>query len=606
MKIQLKRSNVLDGSAAKKPSAEQMEYGELAVNYNNGDPAVFLKDSNDTVIRIAGKGATGLDGDYVNITGDNMTGDLTLGTNNITLDASGGSITAAGDVQIGGNQNGQIYLGSNSAGQRCNLTFDGTGAEFFDIGIKGSQAQYGHIRFNTGTTPTERLRIDSAGDITATGSITAAGKVVVGYDPLVVFDDNGIQLAKVGAVHVRRFSDPANPVFAGYSTVSGSTPTSMIASDGSATFAGSITAGSAVETSSSTYSNVGNDGHLVLQNNKGDAAQRVFSVYDGLYSSAGAIKIQFFGDGSGVFKGDVSIGDSATFFNLISDVVAALPEEITEEFASVIATWNQASAYTDVSTLPADIPTPLKDAVVRATTAGKINLNSDGSASFAGGAFKIESDGDISTNIRGQGHIELDSTGSFTNPKIKLFSNTGNATFAGKVIAGGDPDAGSSVGANLNHQGLLQVTRTGTNQLFQGFTQGSSTPTSTITAAGSATFAGEVLVGTRARFNTDGARDNAQSVIDIYDQDGQGVNPSTVRINADGSAEFAETITSGSTTSRGQYRGTCPSSVTASDATFLDAQYNGTSAAFITYDGAATFKGTVTANGYSMASLAQL
>jgi len=37
MKIQLKRSNVLDGTTAKEPSAEQMEYGELAVNYNNGD-----------------------------------------------------------------------------------------------------------------------------------------------------------------------------------------------------------------------------------------------------------------------------------------------------------------------------------------------------------------------------------------------------------------------------------------------------------------------------------------------------------------------------------------------------------------------------------------
>jgi hypothetical protein len=57
VKIQLKRSNVLEGGVAKEPTAAQMEYGELAVNYSNSDPAVFLKDSNDNIIRIAGAGA---------------------------------------------------------------------------------------------------------------------------------------------------------------------------------------------------------------------------------------------------------------------------------------------------------------------------------------------------------------------------------------------------------------------------------------------------------------------------------------------------------------------------------------------------------------------
>jgi len=61
MKIQLKRSNQVeaDGSA-KKPTAAQMEYGELAVNYNSGDPAIFLEDSDGAIIRIAGAGATGI------------------------------------------------------------------------------------------------------------------------------------------------------------------------------------------------------------------------------------------------------------------------------------------------------------------------------------------------------------------------------------------------------------------------------------------------------------------------------------------------------------------------------------------------------------------
>ena len=59
MKIQLKRSNVLDGGSAKAPTAAQMEFGELAVNYNNGDPVIFMKDSTDQIIRIAGAGAPG-------------------------------------------------------------------------------------------------------------------------------------------------------------------------------------------------------------------------------------------------------------------------------------------------------------------------------------------------------------------------------------------------------------------------------------------------------------------------------------------------------------------------------------------------------------------
>ena len=57
MKIQLKRSNVLNGGVAKEPTAAQMEYGELAVNYNAADPAIFLEDDTGAIIRIAGKGS---------------------------------------------------------------------------------------------------------------------------------------------------------------------------------------------------------------------------------------------------------------------------------------------------------------------------------------------------------------------------------------------------------------------------------------------------------------------------------------------------------------------------------------------------------------------
>lgn len=88
MKLQLKRSNVLEGGAAKEPTAPQMEYGELAVNYNNGDPAIFLKDSNDNIIRIAGAGninsGDNPSGDTLPPTGNEI-GDMFFNTTNNTM-----------------------------------------------------------------------------------------------------------------------------------------------------------------------------------------------------------------------------------------------------------------------------------------------------------------------------------------------------------------------------------------------------------------------------------------------------------------------------------------------------------------------------------------
>ena len=57
MKIQLKRSSVLDGGSAKQPLADQLEYGELAVNYAAADPTIFIKNSTNEVVAIAGANA---------------------------------------------------------------------------------------------------------------------------------------------------------------------------------------------------------------------------------------------------------------------------------------------------------------------------------------------------------------------------------------------------------------------------------------------------------------------------------------------------------------------------------------------------------------------
>ena len=55
MKIQLKHSNVLDSGLAKQPTAVNMLDGEIAVNFNATDPAIFIKNSDGNIVRIAGK-----------------------------------------------------------------------------------------------------------------------------------------------------------------------------------------------------------------------------------------------------------------------------------------------------------------------------------------------------------------------------------------------------------------------------------------------------------------------------------------------------------------------------------------------------------------------
>lgn len=91
MKIKLKRSSVLEGGKAKEPTPAQMEYGELAVNYNASDPSVFIKDSNNQIVKISENNNDIGDGSLTLKsfgTGDSSTGTFTAnqtGSSDITL-----------------------------------------------------------------------------------------------------------------------------------------------------------------------------------------------------------------------------------------------------------------------------------------------------------------------------------------------------------------------------------------------------------------------------------------------------------------------------------------------------------------------------------------
>lgn len=122
MKIQLKRSNVLAGGAAKTPTAEQMEYGELAVNYNETDPVLFIKDSTDAIIRLAGAGSSGsFDGDYNSLTNKPTIGDGTITISQGGVEVGTFTVNQEGTTDIDLSE-GAIYTAEEGKGIFINAT----------------------------------------------------------------------------------------------------------------------------------------------------------------------------------------------------------------------------------------------------------------------------------------------------------------------------------------------------------------------------------------------------------------------------------------------------------------------------------------------------
>ena len=179
-------------------------------------------------------------------------------------------------------------------------------------------------------------------------------------------------------------------------------------------------------------------------------------------------------------------------------IIAALPLAIRETFKKALSKWEKATPYVpeDPTTLPAD--ETLREAIIRATTAGKINLNAnDGSAEFSDvvniGSWS-SSDPAFSARLGGTNNFKFRANLSAPDSKIVDFHNNGstdNEVVASISASGaGNFLGGVTVGGNGATQYKGSWISDGTLRI--GGTLPASPNIELNASDGSATFAGKV------------------------------------------------------------------------------------------------------------------
>ena len=456
MKIQLKRSNVLESGNAKVPTSAQLDYGELAINYNADDPTLFLKDSNDNVIKFGGTSA--YDDRYVQRAGDNMTGSLTFGTDgattpNITLDSTG-SATFAGNVQV---------AGFPEDGAADGAVIRSSGA------IQASRAAGSTLwaGYTTGTTGfTSQIKAD--GSATFAGGETviySSGSLEIGGNP-VTSGTTAIQLANTGSIKARSSIPTSISVYG----QTGNDPTIELNRDGSATFAADVNVGNRNPGSSSsagtrianesgvsgvyTQSNSSvNQSSLAFQALRG--TDEIFKVsYDGSAEFAGAINGNSY---YGYYDGDTSNSSSMRFNARARDVGGDFQlydasgtsnrtiyldgSDGSATFAAEVGVANR--IYTTGENAKFEVSSALNGSStdvgldIQDLSGRKAAIFLDGSAEFAGGATEISSSGAIAVNraagtndiftgqLNGSVTLNIEADGSATFGPFDLSSNNG-------------------------------------------------------------------------------------------------------------------------------------------------------------------------------------
>ena len=315
------------------PAIDGLEEGTLWWNSDSSDLQLYVLFNNGTNITpeliwveasASASGGGELDDEYVNISGDNMTGDLTLGTDKITLGVDGSATFADGKARFA--TAGSLITDRDDGGSALILRVSG--------GTKGAIGCEGTLRLNEFIKIGNSVGSDSSRTpnivLNADGSATFAATVQVGGSAYgTTPTEAGVSLDPDGACVVSRES---GSVFLGKQKgVTG--PTSTIDADGSATFAADVNVGNRNPGSSSsagtrianesgvsgvyTQSNSSvNQSSLAFQALRG--TDEIFKVsYDGSAEFTGAINGNSY---YGYHDGDTSNSSSMRFNARARDV----------------------------------------------------------------------------------------------------------------------------------------------------------------------------------------------------------------------------------------------------------------------------------------------
>ena len=237
---------------------------------------------------------------YVAKTGDNMTGDLTLGTDKITLGVDGSSEFTKSIYVNDSDGSGFINYSNASDNSYINLGPDvGTAGVVLGMKVDTTSSDpifYTFNKNNTSAPPTVSIKANGSAEFA--GTVSAANTTLT--------DKRSTQGPGWYSLYIQALSDPSNPN-------SALTPKATITNDGSATFAGDIEVGK-YATNGTTISA---SGAVAVNRNKPDG-----TCFYALLN--GAVNTLIKADGSAEFASSAGFGGQSLSAGMIDGGVRIL------------------------------------------------------------------------------------------------------------------------------------------------------------------------------------------------------------------------------------------------------------------------------------------
>ena len=500
--IRLKHSS----QAGKVPTAGDFAGGgEICLN--TADVKAYMLDDTGSVVTLVGDDSP-IDARYVAVDGDNMTGDLTLGTDKITLDASGGAAT---------------FVGLTTAKGGVGLTRTTDDAV---IGLLATTPGQSEVRLAaTGGVVDLLVGNDASGNYTTfkpNGLVEFGGDVQIGtWKNGTNNQQEGAYVYSSGAITVSRI-DSTHDILKGHHL---GAVTSKISADGSATLAGAVQVGDLYTNTANKGAYIGDVGfvgarrdgtNVVFQGNQVGNASPTFEVKaDGSATFSKDVTIET----DGRFDANVLSGSSAVFLGRVNgNPTSYIFGDGSATFASNVRVGNSTFTGTGVESSPSG------NVYIQGTTTDVANGNN---------AFSIVNPSD------------------YANPNA-LIKHNGAALFAGDMRVGGDIATITDRSIKLGAEGFIQVRRDGAEGVFYGYAlNNGGSYTSLITGDGSATFAGLMTVNEAVRANRTGASqpcfsarlNDVQKAV-IFANGSATFSSGDINLGSDGSITCSNTVTS--------------------------------------------------------------